>query len=197
MITSKGIKCSLSELIIRDDTLSHKGIKVNQLLNNKVTEGMNIIRNENITVNHLNRSKLHLNHRGVGVLAHNIIKFIKDLKFRSPRFSVNQTEASKLNSENASLSHSSKNSVKRIMGGGLKVCCLNVNSLLKHIDQLRLFCATHKPHVLCLNETKLDNEIRDEDLVIESFHSIYRKDRDRHGGGVAMFISEQIKFLKR
>ena len=32
--------------------------------------------------------------------------------------------------------------------------CLNVNSLLKHIDQLRLFCETHKPHVLCLNETQ-------------------------------------------
>ena len=65
MITSKGIQCSVSQLIIRDDTLWHKGIKVNQLLNNKVTEGMNIITNENITVNHLNRSKLHLNRRGV------------------------------------------------------------------------------------------------------------------------------------
>ena len=62
---------------------------------------------------------------------------------------------------------------------------------------MRLFCQTHKPHVLCLNETKLDNEIRDKDLVIEGFHSIYRKDRDRHGGGVAMFISEEIKFFKR
>ena len=40
-------------------------------------------------------------------------------------------------------------------------------------------------------------EIRDEDLVIERFHSIYGKDRDRHVGGVAMFISEEIKFLKR
>ena len=95
------------------------------------------------------------------------------------------------------LSHSSENNVKRIAGGGLKVCCLNVNSLLKHIDQLRLFYETHKPRALCLNKTKLDNEIRDEDLVIEGFHSIYRKDRDRHGGGVAMFISDEINFLER
>ena len=83
----------MSQLIIRDDTLWHKGIKVNHLLNNKVTEGMNIVRNENITVNHLNRSKLQINRRGVGALAHNIIKFIKDLKL-SVRFSVNQTEPS-------------------------------------------------------------------------------------------------------
>ena len=55
------------------------------VLNNKVTEGMNIVRNENITVNHLNRSKLHLNRRGVGALAHNIIKFIKDLMFSKPQ----------------------------------------------------------------------------------------------------------------
>ena len=41
------------------------------------------------------------------------------------------------------------------MGGGLKVCCLNVSSLLKHIDQLRLFCETHKPHVLCLMKPNL------------------------------------------
>ena len=85
MITSKGIQCSVSQLIIRDDTLWHKGIKVNQLLNNKVTEGMNIVRNENITVNHLNRSKLHLNLRVVGALAHNIIKFMKDLKVSKPQ----------------------------------------------------------------------------------------------------------------
>ena len=61
----ESMQCSVSELIIRDDTLWHKGIKVNQLLNNKVTESMNIVRNENITVNHPNRSKLHRNRRGV------------------------------------------------------------------------------------------------------------------------------------
>ena len=81
MITSKGIQCSVSELIIRDDTLWHKGIQVNQLLNKKVTEGMNIARNENITVNHLNRSKLHLNRRSVRALAHSIIRFKKELTF--------------------------------------------------------------------------------------------------------------------
>ena len=48
MITRKGIQCSVSELIIRDDTLCHKVIKVNQLLTKKVTEGMNIVRNEKI-----------------------------------------------------------------------------------------------------------------------------------------------------
>ena len=81
--------------------------------------------------------------------------------------------------------------------GGLKVCCLNINSLLKHVDEVRIFCETHKPHVLCSNETKLSNEINDEDLQIENYHTIFRKDSDRHGGGVAIYVSDTIKLKKR
>ena len=46
---------------------------------------------------------------------------------------------------------------------------------LNHIDEVRIFCETHRPHVLCLNETKLSNEINDEDLQIENYHTIFRK----------------------
>ena len=86
---------------------------------------------------------------------------------------------------------------KRLSGGGLKVCCLNINSLLEHIDQLRIFREEHKPHVLCLNETKLDSTVMDNDLTIECFHLIFRKDHDRHGGGVATYMRNEIKFLQR
>ena len=61
---------------------------------------------------------------------------------------------------------------QKLVGGGLKVCCLNINSLSKHIDEVRIFCVTHRPHVLCLNETKLSNEINDEVLQIENYHVI-------------------------
>ena len=87
--------------------------------------------------------------------------------------------------------------MQKLVVGGLKVCCLNINSLLKHVDEVRIFCETHKPHVLCLNETKLSNEINDEDLQIENYHTIFRKDRDRHGGGVAIYVSDTIKLKKR
>ena len=55
----------------------------------------------------------------------------------------------------------------------------------------------HKPQVLCLNETKLDSTVRDNDLTIKGFHPIFRKDRDRHVGGVAIYIRNEIKFLQR
>ena len=38
---------------------------------------------------------------------------------------------------------------------GIKICHLNIDRLMDHLDQLRIFTETHKPHVLCLNETKL------------------------------------------
>ena len=56
---------------------------------------------------------------------------------------------------------------------------------------------THRPHVLCLNETKLSNEINDEDLQIENYHTILRKDRVRHGGAVTIYVSDTIKLKKR
>ena len=43
--------------------------------------------------------------------------------------------------------------VERRISGGLKMYCLNVNSLLKHLDELRIMADEHKPHIICLNET--------------------------------------------
>ena len=53
------------------------------------------------------------------------------------------------------------------------------------------------PHVLCLNETKLGNEINDEDLRIENYHAIFRKDCNRPGYGVAINVDDTIKLKKR
>ena len=42
-------------------------------------------------------------------------------------------------------------------------------------------------------EAWLDDTISDSDLVIPGYH-VVRRDRDRHGGGVAMFITDCIPF---
>ena len=49
-----------------------------------------------------------------------------------------------------------------------------------------------QPHVLCLNETKLDDTVEDIDG-----YQIIRKDRTRHGGGVAMYVHESLMFESR
>ena len=89
------------------------------------------------------------------------------------------------------------NTVERTSRGGLKIYCLNINSLLKHLDELRIMANENNPHVICLNETKLDGDVGDEELAIHGFHDIIRKDRARHGGGVAIYVKEDLSFKKR
>ena len=71
---------------------------------------------------------------------------------------------------------------------GLKMCCLNINSLVKHFDELKVFIEAETPHIFGINETKLDDTVTDEELKIENYHDIIRKDRNRHGGGVAFYV---------
>ena len=40
---------------------------------------------------------------------------------------------------------------------GLKLVSLNIASLLKHLDELRIFVEEEKPHIIGINETRLDN----------------------------------------
>ena len=78
-----------------------------------------------------------------------------------------------------------KDRVNRVVKG-LKLCFLNISGLFKHLDELRLFSDEHSPHLICLNETKLHSDVADNELRLEGFHEIFRKDRDKNGGGVAM-----------
>ena len=65
---------------------------------------------------------------------------------------------------------------------------------MDHLDQLQIFTQTLRPHILCLNETTLDDSTRDEDLFVVGFHPIFRKDSNKYGGGIAIYVSEDIKF---
>ena len=46
-----------------------------------------------------------------------------------------------------------------------------------------------------LNETKLDSNIGDDEISIEGY-SLVRKDRNTHGGGVALYVHNDIPFIK-
>ena len=77
---------------------------------------------------------------------------------------------------------------------GLAVASLNVNSLLLHIDEIKKFMKEKSIHVLALNETKLDDNVASGLLRIDGY-ALYREDRTRNGGGVAVYISDSI-FLR-
>ena len=67
------------------------------------------------------------------------------------------------------LSSVHKDRVNRVIKG-LKVCFLNIRGLFKHLDELRLFSDEHSPHLICLNETKLDSAVADKEFRLEGFH---------------------------
>jgi hypothetical protein len=68
---------------------------------------------------------------------------------------------------------------------GLKIANLNINSLLKHIDEIRILLSDNPFDILAINETKIDSSILDAEIHIDNY-TIVRFDRNRFGGGVAL-----------
>ena len=57
-------------------------------------------------------------------------------------------------------------------GKGLVMASLNVNSLLAHIDEQKIFTSANAHDVLIINETKLDRTIDNQDVNIPSYKII-------------------------
>ena len=72
------------------------------------------------------------------------------------------------------------------------VVYVNVNSLTHHFDELNMFLDEEQPHIMALNETKLDDTTGSSELPISNYHEIIRKDGTRYGGGVALYIHNSV-----
>ena len=46
--------------------------------------------------------------------------------------------------------------------------------------------------IMLLSETKLDNTFKSSEFIMDGFHIPIRKDRDRNGGGLLLYINEDI-----
>ena len=81
---------------------------------------------------------------------------------------------------------------------GLKIGHLNIRSLPRNIEQLRLIMACSKGlSILTLSETWLNEGILDEEILFPGYN-LYRFDRGtgQKGGGVAVYISETITAMR-
>ena len=76
--------------------------------------------------------------------------------------SVDLPTGSEIDSDNKSSKH--ENSREKLHS--FKLMSLNIDSLLKHIDEFRVFIDQEKPHIVSLNETKLDQSICDSSLEV-------------------------------
>ena len=82
---------------------------------------------------------------------------------------------------------------------GFKLAKLNITSLVKHIDELRILLADTPVDVLSINETRLDDSVKDSDVYIPGYE-IIRRDRERNGrlgGGVCFFVRSNISYSLR
>ena len=76
---------------------------------------------------------------------------------------------------------------------GIIMAHLNICSLLKNIDKVRNMLCKQNIKILCLCETKLDSSVSNSEIDVEGFRAI-RTDRNRNGGGILIYIKENILF---
>ena len=79
---------------------------------------------------------------------------------------------------------------------GLKIASLNINSIIKHIDELQVLLENSPIDILAINESKIDDTVSDDEIHINGYN-IIRNDRNRNGGGVLMYIRKPISFAER
>ena len=68
-----------------------------------------------------------------------------------------------------------------------------IRSLLPKLEELQVLVSVHKPlNIICITESWTSHDITDQGLSIPGFH-LFRRDRNRHGGGVSMYVSDTIQ----
>ena len=75
---------------------------------------------------------------------------------------------------------------------------ININSLANKLEALK-FIMRDALDILVVVETKIDESFPEQQFIIEGFSRPYRLDRNSHGGGVMIYIREDIpsKLLNR
>ena len=63
-------------------------------------------------------------------------------------------------------------------------------------DELQTLLEHCSTHVMGLSETWLDESVDDAEIDMTGFR-VYRKDRNRNGGGVAVYVSDDVKSVRR
>ena len=76
---------------------------------------------------------------------------------------------------------------------GLHFLHLNINILLSKIDELRHIARLTSAAVIGISESKLDHSVLTSEIQIDEY-DLLRCDRNRHGGGVACYIRNDLSY---
>ena len=110
----------------------------------------------------------------------------------SSSFSTTASSSSTVPQSNSSSVFSS-DIPRSLLSKGLHLLHSNVRSLLPKLPDVRLLLSQTKATVFAVSETWLDSTVTDGEVSVPGFN-IVRRDRNRNGGGVAIFIRDSIAF---
>ncbi|CAB4034257.1 RNA-directed DNA polymerase from transposon BS [Paramuricea clavata] len=147
-----------------------------KLENLSLERNWGLIQHNNINKVHLNMYGLHLNQRRIAMLA-----------------AVVERDLTNFNSDKL-CDKIPKQAFPK--SRGFKVTHLNVRSLYKHIEELRIYLQEQYFDIISLNETMLDSSISNHEIKINGY-DIVRKDRNWHGGGVANYLRNCLNYTVR
>ena len=87
--------------------------------------------------------------------------------------------------------HVSESSSATSVQSGISSVCLNARSVVSKRFDLSAFVLACDFDVVAITETFLDNSIHDSHIVPPGY-TVFRKDRNRHGGGVLLLIRDSL-----
>ncbi len=174
-------KIGISGITMRQDIEVGQNIKqVNKKLKDlSKNHNVSFIDNSSINNTCLNGGKLHLNPKGSAFLATNFI-----------RLNLSNTTLTRCDQDSGICDNLLRDITK---SKGIKIASLNINSLLKHIEEIRVLLTEYTFDILAINESKIDNSISDNELHIFGY-DIIRKDRNM---GVVWFYMSVITYHSR
>ena len=157
------------------------------------------IDNNNIKKEHLGNKKLHLNKRGNTVFANNLLKYLRSSLWgvdylnclKTVLESQNEYKSKSLDSSPDDPPFSSLKSVRRKNLSRIIFALLNINSLRNRFDTL-VHQIKGNDDVFVISETKLDESFPEGQFKIPEFATPFRRDRNKFGGGIMVFVREDI-----
>nr|CAI5839931.1 unnamed protein product [Callosobruchus analis] len=80
------------------------------------------------------------------------------------------------------------------MSGHLSIGHVNCRSLLLHFDNFKDYSLKKMYSIVAVSETWLQGEIQDSEIHIDGY-TVIRQDRSGRGGGVAIYIKQNLKYV--
>ena len=197
----KSTSCSvvISSITVGNDRYWKKVAQVNRHRKTLCIEtNFELISHENIlTEKHINRSKLHLNKTVTAILFNTFTEaiansiywhcFMHSLENSKVSNRVTCDEFSAKKPEvNTNLNFIRKGNFNRLV-----LAHININSIRTKFDIL-VQQITNNVDILMISETKLDKSFPESQFLIPGYSSPYRFDRNCRGGGIMLYVRENI-----